>query len=451
MSWILIIVVAVLVALFAVIGTLASRGILLPRLGMRWGAGALAPAGEQSKVDENVQFTVYRPRIVAPGRWYKMAAVAHLSERDPGSPADESHPLEQAREMAELLLRGESGEFRPVTVDSLAALPRERAVTFEPAFENFEFVPPRQSFLWEGRTHAEEFTMKPPASADGKVVRGKMRVLLGVLLVAELDLSITVDSLKAAGEEARAETQPTTAGRFRKIFVSYSRRDKWVVEQIVEIARAAGDEFLRDVTHIRSGEVWDERLKELIRNADIFQLFWSSNSMYSDEVRKEWEYALSLNRRNFIRPTFWENPLPAAPEKGLPPASLSRLNFYQIPLRPRAGWADRAAPALMVAVLALCFAMAIFFLTNTRGPDNTPSHNMSGNVNANGPNKNVNTEATNANIGNTNAGFNMNGANMNRRGNMNRNSNSNPADEAPRVRGGPNMSVREENGNSNRQ
>ena len=48
---------------------------------------------------------------------------------------------------------------------------------------------------------------------------------------------------------------------------------------------------------------------------DVFQLFWSSNSMHSDFVRQEWEHALRLNRPHFIRPTYWEEPMPMAPEK----------------------------------------------------------------------------------------------------------------------------------------
>jgi polar amino acid transport system substrate-binding protein len=54
--------------------------------------------------------------------------------------------------------------------------------------------------------------------------------------------------------------------------------------------------------------------------------------MHSPFVKREWEHALSLRRRNFIRPCYWESPLPACPEKGLPPEELRRLHFQRIPV-----------------------------------------------------------------------------------------------------------------------
>ena len=81
---------------------------------------------------------------------------------------------------------------------------------------------------------------------------------------------------------------------------------------------------------LRAGEVWDERLAEFIRKADVFQLFWSTNSMHSPYVRQEWEYGLSLNRTRFVRPVYWEDPLPEDADEGIPPESLKRLHFQRI-------------------------------------------------------------------------------------------------------------------------
>ena len=61
----------------------------------------------------------------------------------------------------------------------------------------------------------------------------------------------------------------------------------------------------------------------------MFQLFWSNNSIDSEFVRQEWEYALGLRRSTFIRPVYWEEPLPRNPEKGLPPQELARLHFHK--------------------------------------------------------------------------------------------------------------------------
>ncbi len=71
---------------------------------------------------------------------------------------------------------------------------------------------------------------------------------------------------------------------------------------------------------------------QMIRDADVFQLFWSSNSMRSESVRREYEYAISLGRERFICPTYWESPMPQA--EGLPPAELERLHFQRLDFGP---------------------------------------------------------------------------------------------------------------------
>ena len=56
-----------------------------------------------------------------------------------------------------------------------------------------------------------------------------------------------------------------------------------------------------------------EVTKAAISEASVFLLFWTRNSMHSLEVRQEWEYALSLNRPRFIRPVYFERPVPGIP------------------------------------------------------------------------------------------------------------------------------------------
>ena len=109
-------------------------------------------------------------------------------------------------------------------------------------------------------------------------------------------------------------------------FPSYSHRDSAIVEQFERFAEASGDEYLRDVRALRSGEEWDPRLRDFIDEAHVFQLFWSREAMASPNVADEWRYALSLNRPGFIRPTYWEQPMPTSP--GLPPKELGRFHFH---------------------------------------------------------------------------------------------------------------------------
>jgi hypothetical protein len=78
---------------------------------------------------------------------------------------------------------------------------------------------------------------------------------------------------------------------------------------------------------IHSGEDWSEALERLIERADIFQLFWSQWSASSEHVKREWVYALSLKHKpgNFIRPVYWEQPMPAVPDV------LNKVNFAYEP------------------------------------------------------------------------------------------------------------------------
>lgn len=44
--------------------------------------------------------------------------------------------------------------------------------------------------------------------------------------------------------------------------------------------------------------------------------------MRSEKVKREWEYALSLRGSEFIRPTYWETPLPQSEAETLPPTGI---------------------------------------------------------------------------------------------------------------------------------
>jgi hypothetical protein len=147
--------------------------------------------------------------------------------------------------------------------------------------------------------------------------------------VAQVALKIEVNSQRSF-TTAEEELRPVTVARYRRIFASYSHRDMAVVEEFERFGEAMGDEYLRDVIHLRSGEVWNGRLMQMIEQADVFQLFWSSNSIRSPFVRQEWQYALSLNRDYFVRPVYWEEPLPELAALNLPPEELRSLHFHRM-------------------------------------------------------------------------------------------------------------------------
>ncbi len=297
-------------------------------------------------LDENVQFTVYRPKAVQPAVWYPLLAFAHLSEKPLDAPPEAPDPIEEMRRQAERALGPQAKEYQSTTQDSHSAVPRSGELTLVPEVPQVEFNPPRRSFLWQESVHREEFRLRASEAANGTTLRGRLTVFLGSIVLADVPLVIRVD--RAARQPAVAETEPAAARPYRKIFASYSHLDQHVVEELERYGRMLGDEYLRDTTRLRAGELWNDQLMRMIDEADVFQLFWSQNAMRSTYVRQEWEYALRLRRASFVRPTYWEDPLPNLPEQNLPPPELSQLHFQRIQVAstvagmPTAGAADIA-------------------------------------------------------------------------------------------------------------
>lgn len=290
----------------------------------------VANTNSRPRLDE-VQFTVYRPKVVRPAHWYPMLAFTHLAERRPDALPSEPDPIEQVRTEAKKILGQQASSYRDTSADARQGIPRESEITLIPTIPHVEFNPPRRTFRWSEDVHREEFRIRASDAAEGTVVRGVIAAYLGTILLAEVDLAIRVDSTVAPPDPNRPEMgEPSTARPYRRIFASYSHRDLEVVRQFEWYARTMGDRYLRDVCDLRAGEEWDAGLLDLIRQADVFQLFWSTNAMRSAFVRREWEYALSLGRPAFIRPTYWEDPLPVSQDEGLPPETLLKLHFHQV-------------------------------------------------------------------------------------------------------------------------
>lgn len=83
---------------------------------------------------------------------------------------------------------------------------------------------------------------------------------------------------------------------------------------------ALGNELFIDVDSLRAGEDWRAGLARAIDGVDVFQLFWSRHSAASEYCQHEWQYAYASRCRDtacdgFIRPVYWEEPMPAPPEE----------------------------------------------------------------------------------------------------------------------------------------
>jgi hypothetical protein len=291
------------------------------------------PSETQLVSSKDVQFTVYRPGEVRPETWYPLLAFAHLREKPIDGPTDEPDPFREVKLQAQKILSEQFDHYRDTTQDSAQPIPAAGIITFLPEMPGVEFNPPRRSFLWHEAVHREEFRLRASAEAVGRIAVGRMSVFAGSILVAEISLSLRVNN-EASETFRKEQLQADSGGPYRKIFASYSHWDAAIVEQFENYAKALGDDYVRDVVHLRAGEQWDDRLGKMIADADVFQLFWSRNSMHSRFVTQEWEHALSLNRNNFIRPVYWEVPMPQNEAEGLPPEHLRRIHFQRILIPP---------------------------------------------------------------------------------------------------------------------
>ncbi len=282
------------------------------------------PAGFVPAFDENVQFTVYRPQHLVAKQWSDVLFFAHLSEKRPEAPSESPDPQAQVQRLAAGALGEAVHDYRTGTTDARSAIPRDGTLTIMPAVNGVTFNPPSASFVWSEDVHLTRFRAR--SDNPGQIHRGLISVFYGAVLVGDVPLALRVEPHDSVTPSS--PIVPEDGRRYRRIFASYSRRDLPIVRSFEAFARGLGDRYLIDLLDLRAGEVWTDRLEEMIRTADVFQLFWSSNAMTSVYVLEEVQYALSLGHD--IRPVFWEQPLPQDPHRNLPPPALARYHFQYL-------------------------------------------------------------------------------------------------------------------------
>lgn len=227
------------------------------------------------------------------------------------------------------------------------SLRRNTRLTLLPVLEGFQFNPPYLTVVWAEDVQHHEFRMRTIAAHADQSVNGCVQVWLGPLLFAELPLSVFIGGTTQDGRQAPVEAlsdetpemRITIVPLFRKIFASYSHKDRDIVRLCEAAVEATGDRYLIDVKLLRSGDKWDERLLQAIDEADLFQLFWSRAAAASPYVEQEWQHALKLYREGrrksaFIRPVYWSQKTPRLPQE----LADERIHFDRLDLE-RLGWA----------------------------------------------------------------------------------------------------------------
>ena len=282
-------------------------------------AAGARPEDPSGPIDDDVQFTLYRPGTVSPRRWHWLLLFAHKSEGGP----EMDDPEAEVRRQAEGILGADAADYGTLTADSAGSLRRGTTLLIEPWLDGATFNPPTVELQWYEPVHRADFRFQ--VAEDGPAVaRGGVRIFAGVVLIGELTMTVRV----ASGEDASAP--PQRADRFRRIFASYAHADAEVVDRLAAAVGVLGDEYIIDSRNLRSGEDWEQQIEGFIEQADVFQLFWSSNALRSPYVLAECRHALSLDREGFIRPVVWEDPFPQDVDADLPPAPIRRLHFSRL-------------------------------------------------------------------------------------------------------------------------
>ncbi len=206
---------------------------------------------------------------------------------------------------------------------NIPTIPEGAEVRIVPHIPGFQFNPTAYVFNWFEDFAVHEFRLRaqsenPEINVDS-AVNGEISVFVESVLIGVIPVAIYIseDAQPVSGSEF-ASSDPKW---YRNVFVSYSHVDEEVIDRVTAAARTLGLKFIRDQVDLRSGEDWSTRLLEMIDDADVFQLYWSGSASKSIHVEQEWRHALGLQRPYFIRPLYWEKPMPSAPTE------LSDLHF----------------------------------------------------------------------------------------------------------------------------
>jgi hypothetical protein len=192
---------------------------------------------------------------------------------------------------------------------------RGTEIVVVPSLPGCRFNPPSASALWLEDWHRVELRMQADpklpgfqagTAADGQVAFYVGPVLLGEVMIRTHLLAETDATVDEPDSWASAEA-------YEAIFVSYSHQDAAIVDKLEKAYTALGMRYLRDVHTLRSGERWNPALLKKIEEADIFQLCWSQKARSSSAVEQEWRHALKQQKPRFIRPVYWETPMPECP------------------------------------------------------------------------------------------------------------------------------------------
>lgn len=216
------------------------------------------------------------------------------------------------------LIKQEGIEYQETTTKSLNNILEKSPIKI--LFESSDFILSQKSidFIWYEPINQFQVRFK--------AIENKIFGIIDLNIFSD-DLLISYSRITIGIGKGSIQKTEINIPIISEVFASYSRQDIDIVKHFKSRYKALGIYMFIDLEDIRAGSNWENDLIERIMKSDVLQLFWSNNSKKSKYVKFEYEKGLdlilsNLKGYNFIRPIFWEKPIPKIPE------NLSHINFY---------------------------------------------------------------------------------------------------------------------------
>lgn len=252
---------------------------------------------------DRLDLSVYAPPQVLPGRAFSVNLWAFL-------PKDREAMEQRASRRGRLMEVGGGGGIKAA---------RGTTIFVQLDLAELGVDPQMKELYWDGVVTNVGFSVRPPATLPEGMYMGEFTLYASGVEIGTVVFDIdVVDDLGASQVETRVHSRAEMLG---KGFASYSSQDRPMVLPIIQGIEATGVDVFVDVVGLRAGE-WRPQLEAEIARSDALYLFWSRSASRSEEVAKEWRYAMLRRGIGFIKPVPLESP-----ELAPPPQELQALHF----------------------------------------------------------------------------------------------------------------------------
>lgn len=273
-----------------------------PKSAKRPAAVKVKPA----KIDKTA-FSVLSPERCEPGKYAEVSVYMYTKSQ---------------RKIVERAIRQAQEAVRE-TQKSGFAVARGSMITVELHSDDVEIKDSVDSRTWTGDCALFDFQFFMPENYAKKQAAFTCYVSVNGLQITRLFFTVDVRAQKRTPVKVKRSDN-------KSAFVSYSHRDsERVIAQLVAIQEIAPKmKFWLDNQSLSAGDVWRTEIERAINKTDVFLLFWSLSAKQSEEVRKEWTYALKKRGLRHISPVPLDPPDICPPPKELEELHFGDSSFY---------------------------------------------------------------------------------------------------------------------------